>query len=108
MSEFQVVYYQDSAGSAPFKKWFEQLDVMAARKVYEALIRMEIGNFSDSKILTGGIRERRIHSGPGYCLYYGVTRQQCVIMLTGGTKRTQQSDINKAERLWHEYQGKTG
>lgn len=103
MTSFEIVYLQNSSGSAPFKNWYERLNGIAARKVYEALIRMEAGHFSDSKPLRLGIWERRIHSGPGYRLYYGLEKQHCIIMLMGGTKRTQRADINKAGKLWHEY-----
>ena len=107
MNEYEVVYFQGPGGPAPFQKWFDRLDGVAARKVYKALIRMEAGIFSDSKLLKNGIWERRIHSGPGYRLYYGLDGSQTIVMLAGGTKRSQQRDINQAQKNWHEYQTRT-
>jgi len=58
-----ITYYLDEKGSSPFQSWYERLDNTAARKVYLALMRMEAGNFSDSKHLKGGVWEKRIHWG---------------------------------------------
>ncbi len=107
MVDFAIVYYRDDTGLSPFKKWYERLDSLAATKVYAALMRIEAGNFSDSKRLKRGVWERRIHSGPGYRLYYGTERKRYVIMLAGGTKKTQRGDISKATKRWYEYKNST-
>ena len=107
MADFEITYYRDNAGLSPFEKWYERLDSVAATKVYATLMRIEASNFSDSKRLKGGIWERRIHSGPGFRLYYGIERQRYVVMLAGGTKRTQRGDISKATKRWYEYKKST-
>ncbi len=107
MTDFKIVYYRNDAGLSPFEKWYDRLDGLAATNVYAALMRIEAGNLSDSKRLKGGIWERRIHSGPGYRLYYGLERQRFAVMLAGGTKRTQRGDISKAIRWWYEYKEPT-
>jgi putative addiction module killer protein len=103
MNNFKITYYLDEKGRKPFLSWYVRLDSLAARKVYLTLMRMEAGNFSDSKYLKGGVWEKRIHWGPGYRLYYGLERRGFVIMLAGGTKKNQQADIETAKRYWHEY-----
>jgi putative addiction module killer protein len=100
---FEVSVYHDIRGRAPFQDWFESLDVQAARKVTAALTGFERGNFSDSRNLRGGIWERRIHSGPGLRIYFSVDLQCLIVLLAGGTKRTQASDIRKARHMWYEY-----
>ena len=57
---------------------------------------MEQGNFSSVK--TGGRRvlEYRIDFGPGYRVYFGRDGETLVILLTGGTKKRQQRDIDAA------------
>jgi putative addiction module killer protein len=107
MTDFKIVYYRNDTGHSPLEKWYERLDGSAATKVYAALMRIEAGNSSDSKRLNGGIWERRIHSGPGYRLYYGIERRRYVVMLAGGTKRTQRGDISKATKRWYEYKNPT-
>jgi putative addiction module killer protein len=42
------------------------------------------------------IYELRIHYGPGYRIYFGDLDGVIIILLCGGTKRTQNQDINKA------------
>ena len=103
MVNLRVIYYRDRSGASPFQNWYERLDRHAAKTVYTALMRIEAGNLSDSKHLEGGICERRIHWGPGYRLYYGLDRHRYVIMLAGGTKKTQRADITNALRNWYEY-----
>lgn len=39
----RIVEYVDARGSAPFAKWFERLDGVAAAKVTAALARLEVG-----------------------------------------------------------------
>jgi putative addiction module killer protein len=104
---FEVLLYRNVRGRSPFQEWFEKLDVLAARKVTTALTGFESGNFSDSKNLNGGIWDRRIHSGPGYRVYYGMDLQRLVILLTGGTKKTQTVDIRKTRVMWNEYKTRT-
>jgi putative addiction module killer protein len=103
MANFEITYYRKANGISPFRKWYEQLDNLTARKIYVAMLRIEAGNFSDSKYLKSGIWERRIHWGPGYRLYYGVEKRRFVVMLAGGAKKTQHSDINIAVRYWNEF-----
>jgi putative addiction module killer protein len=42
----------------------------------------------------------RIDHGPGYRVYFAERREIVVILLCGGTKKTQQQDIKEAKRLW--------
>jgi putative addiction module killer protein len=57
----------------------------------------------------GGVFEYRINFGPGYRVYFGQDGQTLVILLTGGTKKRQQRDIDEAQTYWQDYkQGKHG
>ena len=76
---------------------------MAAVKVSTAVARMEAGNFSDTRSVGGGVTERRIHAGPGYRIYFGRDGDALIILLGGGTKQRQRSDIAEAQSLWQEY-----
>ena len=46
----------------------------------------------------------RIDCGPGYRVYFGRDGQTVVILLSGGDKRKQDTDIKKAVELWQEYE----
>ncbi|CAD7841208.1 MAG: hypothetical protein [Olavius algarvensis Delta 4 endosymbiont] len=98
-----VKEYINSKGQSPYAKWFNRLNVVAAAKVATALIRMEQGNSSNSKRLGSGVLEYRIDFGPGYRIYFGRDGDRIVILLGGGTKKRQQSDIENAKVLWKEY-----
>lgn len=95
--------YLTDTGRSPFSDWFNDLDPQAASKITTALERMERGLFSNEKRLSGGILEYRIDFGPGYRIYYGREGSTVIILLGGGTKRGQDSDIATAQRLWNDY-----
>jgi putative addiction module killer protein len=93
-------------GKSPFGTWFSSLDGQAAAKVAAALYRMEQGNFSNAKALGKGVSEYKIDFGPGYRIYFGQEGKEIVILLGGGSKKTQQKDINSAQEFWAEYKAK--
>jgi len=47
--------------------------------------------------------EYRIDFGPGYRVYFGHDGPTLVILLTGGTKKRQQRDIDEAHAYWQDY-----
>ena len=67
------------------------------------LERLEVGNFGDSRFPRDGVSELRIDWGPGYRVYFGRDGKTVVVLLCGGDKRKQNTDIEKAVELWQEY-----
>jgi putative addiction module killer protein len=98
-----IRYYVASDGESPFETWFSGLDAVARAKMTVAITRMEQGNLSRVKSVGEGVLEYKIDFGPGYRIYFGRDGETLVILLTGGTKRRQQSDINSATRFWRDY-----
>lgn len=96
-------YYVADKGQSPFEGWFSELDVAAAAKVSVALARLESGNLSNVKTVGEGVLEYRIDWGPGYRVYFGRDGAILVILLSGGTKKRQQRDIETAKALWADY-----
>lgn len=92
-------------GSTPFKKWFDGLSPEAAAKVTVAILRMEFGNLSSIKWF-GGIGEYKIDWGPGYRIYLIKDGDTLIVLLGGGTKKTQKADIDKAKSLCEEYKAR--
>jgi len=76
---------------------------MAAAKVAVALARLEQGNLSNVKTVGEGVLEYRIDWGPGYRIYFGRDDLALVILLTGGSKKRQQKDIEAAKAGWMDY-----
>ena len=67
---------------------------------------MKNGNFSNVKSVGNGVSERRIDFGPGYKIYFANDGDNLIILLGGGTKKHQQSDINKAKKCWKDYKNR--
>jgi len=99
----EVRYYLSLEGRSPFATWFNDLDPQARAKVTTAVARLEQGNFSNVKGVGEGVLEYRIDFGPGYRVYFGKDGEVLVILLTGGTKKRQQRDIDAAKAFWSDY-----
>jgi putative addiction module killer protein len=95
--------YIDAKGVSPFGRWFVSLEAVAAAKVTVALHKLERGAVSNVKAVGEGVSEFRIDFGPGYRVYFAMDNQTLVILLTGGTKKRQQHDIDAAKSLWADY-----
>ena len=86
--------------TAIFANWFKGLrDRRAKARIQARIDRMEIGNFGDVAPVGEGVSELRIHYGPGYRVYFVKRGQVIVVLLSGGDKSSQTSDIKKAKEL---------
>lgn len=99
----EIREYIDPKGRSPYARWFNRLNAQAAAKVATALVRMEQGNLSNTKGVGGGVLECRLDFGPGYRIYFGKEGNTLIVLLGGGTKRSQQQDIETAREFWREY-----
>ena len=99
----EIRQYVDRLGHTPFLKWLDELNDAAQARVALSLERLERGNFSSVKSVGAGVQELRVDFGPGYRVYFGWDGEQLVILLAGGSKKRQQSDIAKAKALWQEF-----
>jgi putative addiction module killer protein len=97
-----VVEYVREDGSNPYRAWFDRLHAQAAAKVATAVLRLELGNVSRVKWI-GTMGEYRIDWGPGYRIYLAKDGDGLIILLGGGTKQRQQTDIERAKAVWAEY-----
>ncbi len=100
-----TIHYTDSDGHDHFGDWLRGIrDAKAATAIDKRIARMEYGNFGDCKPLRDGVWELRIDVGPGYRVYYAKAGSTIVILLCGGDKRKQNSDIDRACRYWLDWQ----
>jgi putative addiction module killer protein len=103
--KIRVEEYIRPDGSSPYAEWFDSLDAQSAAKVTTAKLRMELGNTSNVKWFAG-IGEYVIDWGPGYRIYLAKDGESLIVLFGGGTKRRQQSDIERAKALHAEYKAR--
>ncbi len=98
----ELVQFVTEAGICPFADWFHDLDHRAALKVRTALARMEL-EMPATRSRSGRASGTGVDWGPGYRIYFGRDGDRIVVLLAGGTKKRQSSDIARAQALWAEY-----
>ena len=100
--------YVTPGGKDVFGEWLAKLkDVRAQAKIVIRLDRVAVGNFADCKPIRGGLCELRIDWGPGYRVYYAMLGKAGVLLLSGGDKRKQSSDIERALAYLKDYKERT-
>ena len=93
----EVRRYVNRNGIDVVGSWLASLDDLKARaRIAARLDRLSLGSFGDCKALREGVSELRIDWGPGYRVYYAMLGRTCVLLLCGGDKRGQSSDIKRA------------
>lgn len=81
-------------------KWFRSLkDRRAKARIQARIDRVEMGNFGDVASVGEGVSELRIFYGPGYRVYFVQQDAVVVILLSGGDKSSQKTDIAKAKEI---------
>ena len=100
-----IRHYLTSRGVDPFQVWLDGLrDLKGRIAILRRVDRMAAANFGDQKFISNGVWELRIDIGPGYRVYFGQQAKTFVLLLCGGTKRSQASDIRQALKYWDDYQ----
>ena len=88
-----------------YRKWERKLRDQRGKALIAARIfRLANGLAGDVKPVGQGVCELHIHHGPGYRVYFKQRGNEIIILLCGGDKDTQQSDINTALRLASEWE----
>jgi len=83
-----------------FTTWLDGLKDNRVRGAVVARIkRLTFGLLGDFKAVGDGVIELRIDFGAGWRLYYTQRGLQIVVLLAGGSKRTQKKDIKRAKAL---------
>ena len=107
--EKQLDYYRTADAEAPFLEWFESLrDIKTKQRIDARLVHVRAGNLGDHRTVGEGVIELRLNFGPGYRIYIGQKETELVLLLCGGDKSTQQSDITTARSYWADYRKHNG
>ena len=83
-----------------FTAWLDGLSDAAVRGVVVARIkRLALGLMGDVAPAGDGVSELRVHLGAGWRVYFVQRGAQVIVLLAGGSKRTQKTDIKRARDL---------
>ena len=81
-----------------FTAWLDELSDESVRGVIAARIkRLAFGLVGDVAPVGDGVSELRIHIGAGWRVYFVRRGKEVVVLLAGGSKRTQKTDIKHAK-----------
>jgi putative addiction module killer protein len=83
-----------------FTSWLSTLkDRTTQLRLARRLEKAQLGNLGDVKAVGAGVWEMREFFGPGWRMYYVQQGDCLIVMLGGGDKSTQPSDIAEAIAL---------
>ena len=77
-------------------------------KILKRNDRLILGNFGDCKSIGKGVYELRFFFNDGYRVYYGIAGKRIILLLTGGSKKSQNKDIKMAQKYWSNYKQEVG
>lgn len=81
-----------------FTHWHASLrDIRARIAVARRIERVSAGNLGDAKAVGEGVSEMRVDVGAGYRIYFTTRDRTIIVLLVGGDKSTQPSDIRQAK-----------
>jgi putative addiction module killer protein len=90
--------------SATFDAWLTRLrDKATKARIQMRIDRASDGNLGDWKSLGEGISEMRVDIGPGYRIYFLREGLRLIVLLCGGDKSSQATDITAAQKLAQEW-----
>lgn len=98
----KVVHYLEENDKDPFAAWLAGVEGKLFAIVTIRLKRVEKGLFGDMHSVGEGVSELVIDFGPGYRVYFGQDGDT-VVLLLGGSKKTQAKDITKSKLFWKDY-----
>ena len=83
-----------------YAEWIDNLrDLQGRARILVRVERLASGNPGDVKAIGGGVSELRVHFGPGFRVYFTQRGHDIVILLAGGDKSSQSTDIQTALQL---------
>ena len=77
-----------------FREWLDGLrDLIGRARIQARIERLASGNPGSYRVLSEGVCELKIDTGPGYRVYYVQRGRVMIVLLAGGDKSTQREDI---------------
>ena len=105
--EYKIIHYIEN-GRDIFQEWMNDLkDRQGYEAIRRTIKRVKLGNLGDNHFCRDGVWEFRIRSSAGYRVYYSISGKEIILLLCGGSKRTQNNDIDKAVEYLKKYKEAT-
>jgi len=83
-----------------FSNWLRNIrDEITKQRLIKRLRKVTLGNLGDIEPVGQGVYEMREHFGPGWRMYFVKKGSTVIVMLGGGDKSSQQTDIRNAIKL---------
>ena len=83
-----------------FSDWLNGLkDAMTRQRLNVRLKKVSLGNVGDVAPVGEGVFEMREHFGPGWRMYFVWRGATLIVLLGGGNKSSQATDIARAKQL---------
>ena len=95
--------YVTARGASPFRTWLGRLDRPVRARLQARVLRFETGNLGDHRAVGRGVWEARCDFGPGYRVYFAKAEATILLLLLGGDKASQRTDIRNAQKYWSDY-----
>ena len=87
-----------------YNKWINSLDNVEAFVIITSLKKLSKGNTGALKSLGGGLWEIKIRFRQGFRIYCIHEENTVILLLSGGIKRQQQTDIKRARKIKEFYE----
>lgn len=95
------MHMQSPKQTPQFLAWIKSIpDISTQVRLVRRIDRLTSGLMGDVKSVGGGVFELRESFGPGWRIYFSRLEAETLVLLWGGTKRNQASDIEVAKKLW--------
>ena len=101
--KYHIRIYLQENGKAPFTEWVQGLDGAIRARINARIARFEDGHFGDHKSVGDKVLEARFFFGSGYRVYFSISGEQVILLLTGGDKSSQTNDVAKAKEFLISY-----
>lgn len=104
----EAIFYKTVGGVEPVHEFILKLkDRIGQAKIRTKIRKAEKGNFGQEGVgyrhIQGMIWELKVHYGPGYRVYFALNNDEVIVLLIAGDKKSQDSDIEQAQRYLDDY-----
>jgi len=105
----KIFEYITEDGKNLFRDWLESLRDRRGRAIVTTrLDKVALGNLGKTRPVNKGVHELKVDYGSGYRVYFANDGVNVILLLCGGTKRTQGEDIKLAQYCWAAYKREIG